>query len=145
MRILVICPSGAVESAIRRMVQSGDGVQNLTIVSGAPLDIEPRNSVEELRLAVPRNDVTARWTRRLGATALGRNALRLTPLDGGRRFAAAFRRRTDTRLAAAQADLIVVLERDGILAGWQAAHRWAAPATGVVFGLPAAESVIAGG
>ena len=70
------------------------------------------------------------------------NLQRITPLDGGRRMARRALRDARVREAVVTADLVAVLERDGILTGWRAQRRWARPATPVVFGAAPAETIL---
>lgn len=73
----------------------------------------------------------------------GRNLRRLTPFDGGRRYASAVRRNPGVREAAQDANLLVALERDTALAAWIALHRWA-PASGHgVYGIAPARALLA--
>jgi hypothetical protein len=135
-KIVVLAPSGAVASALDQLaLEPGDDV--LVVARSAP-DADARAVV-----LTPSLGRATRWAgRALGGSALGRNALRLTPLDAGRRFAGATRRSSRLRAEFAGADLIVVLERDGILAGWHAVRR-AGAGTGAVYGVPAAQGSLA--
>ena len=46
------------------------------------------------------------------------------------------------RRAAASADLIVAVERDGILTAWKAARRWSRPDAHAVYGVAAATALL---
>lgn len=136
MNIILLAPSGAAASAISQL--SLDPDDEVVVVASSQPDTGARTLILSPALA----SATKRAERTLGGTALGRNVLRLTPLDAGRRFAGATRRSKGLRAEIAQADLIVVLERDGILAGWHALRR-AAPDARAVYGIPAAKGLIA--
>ncbi|WP_171013116.1 hypothetical protein [Microbacterium sp. 2FI] len=133
---MVIAPSGSIASALDQLALEAD--DDVLAVVGAAPDADTR--------AVIVTPSLGRASRRawslFGGSVLGRNAVRLTPLDTGRRFAGATRRSTRLRAAIADADLIVVLERDGILAGWHAARR-AGSRTSAVYGVPAAQGRLA--
>ncbi len=80
----------------------------------------------------------------LAKTAVGRNALRLSPLDGGRRMWRAIRRDPLATAALANADLIVAAERDAILSVWTAVRSVARPECAAVYGMPAGRAIITG-
>lgn len=139
MNVVLITPSGAAEVAVERLGLSG-GADDVTIVSASPADAAAGGKLSHLRLpeAMPGSSGLARRLRR---SAIGRNLIRLSPWDDGRRLAAAARRSDRFRTAAAEADLIVALDRDAILTAWTAARRWARPDAHVVFGAAPAEAL----
>jgi hypothetical protein len=141
--IVLLAPSGTVAPALDRLslAEPGPG-ESVAVVTASARDAAGDGPVTTIRLGLTRSTAGARATSVLSGSAAGRNLLRLTPLDGGRRFAAAARRSPAFRTAIQDADLIVVLERDGILAGWRAARRWAKPTARAVFGPAPAEALL---
>jgi hypothetical protein len=138
MKIALIAPSGAVASALNQLELDSE-LDEVVVVSSVAPDSHIRSAIISPSL----QGLSRRAERVLGGSVLGRNALRLSPLDAGRRFAGAFRRGTAVRQQIEDVDLIVVLERDGILAGWQAVRRWAPAHARAVYGLPPAQAILA--
>ncbi|MCH6231349.1 hypothetical protein MK786_11420 [Microbacterium sp. CFH 31415] len=140
MKVVVFAPSGAVASALDQLPLSDD--DDVLVVAGGAPDIDA--GVRTV-IITPSLRAATRWAgAALGGSVAGRNLLRLTPLDPGRRFAGATRRARRLRTELADADLIVALERDGILAAWHAARRAGARAH-AVYGVPAAQGRMAEG
>ncbi|MEL5992050.1 hypothetical protein ACOKGD_10910 [Microbacterium phosphatis] len=141
MNLVIIAPSGAVRSALERLpLRDADQV---TVISAASPDVES-TAVRALVFPAPLGRIGSALERVLAASVIGRNLQRLTPLDGGRRMARVALRSTAVRDAVAQADLVAVLERDGILTGWRARRRWAREETPAVFGAAPAETILKG-
>ena len=135
MKIMLFAPSGAVSSAIDQIAPGTD--DEIVVISRVKPDADVRAAV-----ITPALTGMTRWAERvLGGSAAGRNLLRITPLDAGRRFAGATRRSRRLREELADTALIVVLDRDGILAGWHAARR-AAPQVPAVYGIPAGRGAL---
>ncbi|WP_406249600.1 hypothetical protein ACI7YT_06255 [Microbacterium sp. M] len=135
MKIILIAPSGAVSTAFEQLpLQESD---DTLVLSRVLPDAGDRSLV-----LTPSLSRATDWAERtLGGSVIGRNVLRLTVLDAGRRFAGATRRSRSLRPEFDGADLIVVLERNGLLAGWHAS-RGPARRARVVYGIPAARGVI---
>jgi hypothetical protein len=143
LNIVLIAPSGSISPALDRLSLLDPAPDEHVTVVTAAAGAAPEGGIATIRLDVPRSWVGAKATALLAGSAAGRNLLRLTPLDGGRRFSAAARRSSPFRAAIAEADLIAVLERDGILAGRTATRRWAKPTARAVFGPAPAEALLA--
>ncbi|MGV9195201.1 hypothetical protein ACQ143_12720 [Microbacterium sp. MC2] len=139
MNVVLIAPSGAVGSALDRF-ELADG-DRVTVVSAVPIDIQT-SAVDTVVFPTAMGPVGSAFARFLSSSVLGRNLQRITPLDGGRRMARRALRDARVREAVVTADLVAVLERDGILTGWRAQRRWARPATPVVFGAAPAETIL---
>jgi len=141
-RCIVISPSGAVAGTLERLGLVDSSVDQTVIVSWSQPDVAAHGTRELIVLggtdAGPARAIRAV----LSGSAIGRNVLRLSPLDGGRRLARAARRDGRLRAAAATADLIVVTERDGVLTGWLAARTWAPRSAQAVYGIAAADTVL---
>lgn len=140
MDILVICPSGAVAAPLERLQLLGDRTERVTVVTWDAPDTDDIDLA--ITLGKPVSALSQRISRMLSSSAPGRNLLRLTPLDGGRRLARAAREDPRLAEAARTADLLVVLERDGILTGWRATRRWLPASAQAVYGLAPAETLL---
>lgn len=138
MRIVVIAPSGSVGRALTQL-QTDDDAHEIIVVSRSAPDAE----VPSIPVAPRWQRATQRFEKLLGSSALGRNIQRLSPLDAGLRFAGAARRNAALRACMQRADLIVVLERDGILTGWRAAKHWAPVHARAVYGIAPAQALVA--
>ncbi|MFE6995305.1 hypothetical protein ACFVAE_05055 [Microbacterium sp. NPDC057659] len=139
MNILLIAPSGSVASALEQL--SLDSAEHeVTVLSREDTD----SDIRTIRVTPGARGVSVRADRMLGGSAAGRNLFRLSPLDHGRRFAAAARRDRDWQEAASTAQLIVVLERDGLLTGWQTMRRLAPASVRAVNGIAPARAVLDG-
>lgn len=142
MRLLVIAPSGAVAAALDSLqIRSDDHVD---VVTATSCDAQG-SSVAQIELGPSALPSRGRMATALQRSVIGRNILRLTPLDGGRRFAKAARRNRDFQTSTAEADLIVALERDGILTAWKALRASARPGVRGVHGLAPARALLAAG
>lgn len=137
MKIILLAPSGAVASALGQL--DTDSHDEILVVSRTAPDVDAPSIV----VAPALRGLTRRSETLLGGSALGRNVHRLTPLDAGRRFARATRRHKALRAEVAKADLLVVLERDGILAGWHAARGSTPAHMRAVYGVPPAQAILA--
>lgn len=135
MKVIVFAPSGSVGSALQQLSLEQDDV---LVVACAT----PDAAVRTLTVTPSYGRAARRAEKAIGGSAVGRNLLRLTPLDAGRRFAAAVKRSAAVGSEIRVVDLIVVLERDGLLAGWQAVRR-ADARTRAVYGVAAAQAVLA--
>jgi hypothetical protein len=142
-RCIVISPSGAVAGTLERLGLLDSSADHTVIVSWSQPDVAAHGSRELITLGRPDAGPARAIRGALSGSAIGRNVLRISPLDGGRRLARAARRDGRLREAAATADLIVVTERDGVLTGWLAARRWAPRSAQAVYGIAAADTVIA--
>ena len=140
MKTVLLAPSGVVASSLGQLALHRT-TDELFVITAEPVDAPIDAVVLRLRGA----ELTRRVEGTLRGSPAGRMLVRLSPLDRGRRFAAAVRGDTEARRRIVEADLLVVLERDGLLAGWMAAHRWAAPDASVVYGLAAARAAAAAG
>lgn len=67
----------------------------------------------------------------------------MTPLDGGRDFAAKSSAVDAVRHAIRDADIVIAAERDSILTVWGAGRRLADPAAHLIYGMAPARSVLA--
>lgn len=140
MKILLLSPTGSFAAALDSLNlvaprESAVGVTAVSADSGADLELIALGGAA----LPPRGRLAAG----LGSSVVGRNLRRLTPLDGGRRFAASAGRSSVLRAAAAESDLIVALERDAVLAAWTALRNWSRPEARGVFGLAPARAVLA--
>ena len=142
MRCIVISPSGAVAGTLERLGLGDSSVDRTVIVSWSQPDVAAHGSRESIMLGRPDAGPGRAIRAALSGSAIGRNVLRLSPLDGGRRLARAARRDGRLREAASTADLIVVTERDGVLTGWLAARKWAPRSARAVYGIAAADTVL---
>lgn len=138
MKIVLIAPSGAVASALDQLDTVPD--QDEIVVSAR---VSPDTYVPFIIVTPSLQALTARAETMLSGSVAGRNIQRLTPLDRGRRFAAATRHSKKMRDHVAAADMIVVLERDGLLAGWLAARKWAPKHARAVYGVAPAQAILA--
>ncbi|MFJ4224653.1 hypothetical protein [Microbacterium sp. NPDC089695] len=139
MKILLLSPAGSFATSLDSLGIDGSADSATGVsASGSDADLE----FPVLRLgagALPRRN---RLSATLERSVIGRTAKRLTPLDGGFRFAAAARRNPAFRAAVADADLIVALERDAVLAAWTALRRWGRTGARGVFGLAPARALL---
>lgn len=139
MKILLLSPTGSFAASIDslKVDESGD---EATGVSATANDGGPAFAVVRLgpRALAPQNRIASL----MEGSVLGRTVKRLTPYDGGFRFAAAARRNPAFRAAVRDADLIVALERDAVLASWTALRRWGRPGARGVFGLAPARALL---
>ena len=118
------------------------GMPNCAVISCAA-DVAPAAAtLRVVTVGRPSGRLGASVSRMLSRSVIGRNLLRLTPWDGGRRMARAALREERVRRAAASADLIVAVERDGILTAWKAARRWSRPDAHAVYGVAAATALL---
>ncbi|MEV8172859.1 hypothetical protein [Microbacterium sp. NPDC077486] len=140
MKTVLLAPSGVVASSLGQLALPRT-TDDLFAVAAESVDAP----IDAVTLRLRGAELIRRVEGTLGGSPAGRMLVRLSPLDRGRRFAAAVRGDAEARRRIAEADLIVVLERDGLLAGWKAAHRWAAPHASVVYGLAAARAAASGG
>ncbi|GAA1777103.1 hypothetical protein [Agromyces lapidis] len=140
MNIVLFVPSGAVDSALEQLAPD-PAIDRITVVSRSVPDA--RDGVHAIVLKPALSALTARAARALGGSAAGRNLLRLSPLDPGRRFSGAARHDRELRARLAEADLIVALERDGILAAWKGVRRSAPVEAKAVYGIAAARTLLA--
>ena len=81
MNIVLFAPSGAVESALRQLAPDAAS-DHVTVVSRSTPDA---GGVHAIVLRPGLSALTRRAERALGGSAAGRNVLRLSPLDAGRR------------------------------------------------------------
>lgn len=142
MRCLIISPSGAVRGALDRLGLLDSSDDRTVVISSFQQDVGGSVSLESIVLSRPSSTLRRRLTRALSGTPAGRNLLRLSPLDEGRRLARAARVDQRVREAASAADLIIVTERDGVLTGWLAARTWAPSSTPAVYGIAAGEALL---
>ncbi|GAA4165588.1 hypothetical protein GCM10022286_29060 [Gryllotalpicola daejeonensis] len=139
-KIVLIAPSGSVDAALTRL-RLPSWPDTVGVISWVCAD-SAADGVDARAVGSPGSSLSARLSRLLSGNPLGRNVLRLSPLDGGRRLYRAVRRDSTAREMLRAADVVVVLERDGILTGWHAARRWTGSGTRVVYGLAPAESLL---
>lgn len=140
MNIVLFAPSGSVASALEQLAPDPES-DHLTVVSRSTPDAGTGVRAIVLRPAL--SALSRRAERALGGSAAGRNLLRLSPLDSGRRFSGAARHDQELRERVAEADLIVALERDGILAAWKSVRRWARADAKAVYGIAPARTLLA--
>lgn len=139
MKILLLSPAGSFATSVDSLkidgvIDEATGVSATATDAGAALVVLRLGS----RALPPRNRVSSL----LEGSVVGRNLKRLTPLDGGLRFAAAARKNPEFRTAVREADLIVALERDAVLTAWTALRRWGRPDARGVFGLAPARALL---
>lgn len=134
MRILLLAPSGAIAEALTALgLTEEDGPDQALAVVATSNDAS--GVTQEIRLGMKACPAKGPLAQSLNRSVVGRNLKRLTPLDGGHRFARASRQNKLFREAAMAADLIIALERDSIFAAWIALQRWASPNARAVYGL----------
>ena len=138
--VVLVAPSGRTAEILRRLGLPREDV-SAAVVSWSSPDFAD-TGVESAAVGVPSSGAETRIVRSLSGSPIGRNLLRLLPWDGGRRLRRAVKSDPRARALLAAADIIVVTERDGILTGWHAGRHWAAPATEVVYGAAAADTLI---
>lgn len=137
MRVVLLVPTGTASASLERLIEIARDNDEFILITAAPTDVVHADVVRVGSDALPpRNAIT----RTLSRSAVGRNLLRLTSWDGGRRFASALARNEGARAVLQHADIVVALERDGILAAWHAGHH--ARETSVLYGVAAARAVI---
>lgn len=137
MKIALLAPSGTAAAALERLLEVAQEDDEFILI-GAVTAASPGPDIVRVGAdgLPPRNAIT----RALSRSAVGRNLLRLTPWDGGRRFARAVGR-GQARAALQHSDLVVALERDGILAAWRAG-RGRSPAPRALYGIAAARAMV---
>ncbi|MFC7790063.1 hypothetical protein ACU045_13895 [Microbacterium sp. MAHUQ-60] len=140
MKIMLLSPSGAFAAAMESLAD-GESTYSTVLVAAHAVDLPTDATL--IRLGDTALAPEGRLLKALDRTMIGRNIKRLPPLDGGHRFAARARRSHEFRSAAAEADLIVALERDAVLAAWTALRSWSKPHARGVFGLAPARAVLA--
>ncbi|MGM7672160.1 hypothetical protein [Microbacterium sp. A93] len=142
MRVLLLAPSGAFAEALTTLgLTQDDSPDQTTIVFATSTDAP--GAAQEIRLGPNAGPSSGQVARALNSSVVGRNVKRLSPLDGGRRFARAARQSVPLREAAETADVIIALERDSILAAWTLLDRWASTSTRAVYGLAPGAAVLA--
>ena len=138
MKVALLAPSGTVAAALERLLEVAQDEDEFILISAA--QATPAG-IDVVRVGSdglpPRNAIT----RALSRSAVGRNLLRLTPWDGGRRFARAVGRDQRARASVQRSDLVVALERDSILAAWRAG-RGRSPSPRAVYGVAAARAMV---
>ncbi|MEV8172862.1 hypothetical protein [Microbacterium sp. NPDC077486] len=139
MNIMLLSPSGSFASALESLPLDGER-DHVALVTATASDSEAATTL--IRLGAAALPARSRLARALERSVIGRNIKRLSPLDGGWRFASAARRSTELRRAAAEADLIIALERDSALAAWQVLHRWARPGARGLSGLASGRALL---
>ncbi|WP_206476668.1 hypothetical protein [Microbacterium sp. KRD172] len=142
MRILLLAPSGAFAEALAALALGEDNRQDQTVVVFAT-STDASGATQEIRLGPKAAPSSGQLARALNSSVIGRNAKRLSPLDGGHRFARVASRSMAFRSAAETSDVIIGLERDSILAAWTALNRWASPYSRAVYGLAPGAAVLA--
>jgi hypothetical protein len=140
MKIMLLSPSGAFAAAMESLA---DGEPTDSMVLVAAREVDQPTDATRIRLGDTAFAPESPLLKALDQTMIGRNIKRLPPLDRGHRFAARARRSHEFRSAAAEADLIVALERDAVLAAWTALRSWSKPHARGVFGLAPARAVLA--
>lgn len=140
MNILLFSQGGAFTASLESL-QINLMHDRATLVTAMTTDVDEA-TLTTIYLGARALPARGRTSAALDGSVIGRNIKRLTPLDGGRRFARAARRSADLRHAVANADLIVALERDTVLAAWTALHKWSRPGTRGVFGLAPARALL---
>jgi hypothetical protein len=134
-RVVILSPNGIYdEKSLSRLSPTA----TVEVVSFVPVD-----DAATILLTRPVG-LAERLVRAMSPSAVGRELLRLTPLDPGVRFRRAANRDTRVRASLESADLVVVPERDGALAAWHAARDAARSDRRVatVFGYPAAQAAL---
>lgn len=142
MRILLLAPSGAFAETLTTLGLADEDSQDQAIVVFATSTDAP-GATQEIRLGTKAEPSSGRVARALNSSVIGRNAKRLSPLDGGRRFARVASQSVAFQDAAKTADVIIALERDSILAAWTALNRWASSHTRAAYGLAPGAAVLA--
>lgn len=140
MNVVLIAPSGGIAAPLERLGLLTRDDATVTAITWSPADVA--EGVEVVALGRPVSAPARAVTRLLSTNAIGRNLLRLTPLDGGRRLARVALKDPRVQAAFRGADLIAVLERDGILTGWKGTRRWAPAQAPSVYGLAPAETLL---
>lgn len=139
-KVVLIAPSGRVAEVLGRLglPSSHDSV---AVISWDAVDVQ-RVELESIVLGSRASAVEKSVVRALSGNPIGRNLLRLLPWDGGRKLLRAARADQRVRAMLADADVIVVTERDGILTGWTAGRRWAPDTAHVVYGVAPASTLL---
>lgn len=139
MNIVLLSPSGRFANALETLQL--DEIRDHCILVCAVAD-DSDGALTRVRLGSralpPRGALWSAFDR----SVVGRNAKRLLPIDGGRRFAARARRSSEFRTAAGAADMLIALERDAVLATWTALQRWAPATADGVYGLAAGRALL---
>lgn len=141
MNIVLVIPSGAAATVLDRLELQEAGSERVTLITWNAPDAGAR-AHEVITVGRPLSAPSRGISTALSGNAIGRNLLRLSPLDAGRRLARAALRDPRVRAATSVADLIVVIERDGILTGWKAARKWAPESAQAVYGIAAADTLL---
>lgn len=140
MNIVLIAPSGSLAPTLDRLELLPE--DTVTVVTWSPPDTDRSAPIDAIVLERPVSDIAHAVTATLSTSVIGRNLLRLTWLDGGRRLARHALRDARVRGAVSRADLVAVLERDGILTGWHAVRRWARDTVPAAYGPAAAHTLL---
>jgi hypothetical protein len=140
MNIVVVNPSGASLSSAQQLSD-----QNVLLITWEGTSLQDAG-LQTLGIPRPqRGALATRVASRLNGSALGRNALRLTPLDNGRAFARSAGRDKSFRSAIAQADMVIAAERDAILTVWRIGRELSSPTAHLIYGMAPAQSLLAEG
>lgn len=142
MNIVLVCPSGAISSVLDRIrATGGESADEVTVVSWRRRDVDATDT-QSIIVGHPLGSFSRAMNDALRGSVVGRNVLRLSPIDGGRRMWRATRREPRFRAAVTRADLIVAVERDGILTAWMAARTLAPSTARAVYGAAPAEALL---
>ncbi|GEK84952.1 hypothetical protein [Microbacterium aerolatum] len=142
MIVVLLSPSGSFAAAIDSLPLDDENDTTILITA---LKSDFSQDATEILLGQRALGATGRWISILERSVIGRNLLRVLPIDGGYRFAARARRNPEFRTAIARADLVVALERDAVLASWIGLRRWAPSNARGVFGLAPARALLTSG
>ena len=127
-RIVLVLPSGQALATLPRIradlaAAANESVEIVLVgwdLSAAPADV----TAVSLRPGKPAGDSVSRLLdRTVRRSFIGLNLIRLSPWDAGRVFWRGVKRSRAAMDALASADLLVALERDGLLTVWHAARR----------------------
>ncbi|UNK69724.1 hypothetical protein [Microbacterium sp. H1-D42] len=112
MRIVAIMSSGQENPALAELAAQAEVIRVRPASKNAGTPEHP--------LTLPSQGPVARRIERLAwGSALGRNLIRITPLDRSRRLWSAARRDPVLRDLVREADVVVALDRDAILTVWK--------------------------
>lgn len=141
MNIVLISPAGSVLSNLTETGLTPGGPDSAVVLvwDDAPRTVQDADVISVGR---PPGPLHKRLVPLLVRSALGRNLLRVSPLDGGRRMWRATRRNPAAVEALRTADLIVAVEREAILTGWRSARSLASADCDAVYGMPAGRAII---
>lgn len=145
-RVVLVSPSGSAIGSLKDLnLDSPASVAEHTVVvlTWAAVPAPPHVRVLAVgadRLGTVVDRIRTVLSRALSGSAAGRNFLRLTPFDGGRRMWRAVRHRPEAVVELRRAELIVAIDRDGILTSWKSVHSALAPRSAAVYGVPAARA-----